>query len=102
MYRTPLRPNSSLRLLKTSPKLHHSARVILELAARHPGKPVTVEEAVRQVGISPKQGIEEVRALYQESERLGVVSFFGWNTDRSTGEISFRMTPETAAMWMNC
>jgi hypothetical protein len=101
MYRTPLRPNSSLRLLKISPKLHHSARVILELAARHPGTRVTIEEAARQAGISPKQGIEDVRALYQESERLGVVSFFGWDTDRNTGEISFEMTPEAAAMWMS-
>jgi hypothetical protein len=71
------------------------------LAARQPGKRVTIEEAVRQAGISPKQGIEDVRALYQESERLGVVSYFGWDTDRSTGEISFKMTPEAAAMWMS-
>jgi hypothetical protein len=72
------------------------------LAARHPGKRVTIEEAVRQAGINPKQGIEEVRALYQESERLGVVSFFGWDTDRNTGEISFKMSPEAAAIWMTC
>jgi hypothetical protein len=71
------------------------------LAARQPGKRVTIEEAVRQAGISSKQGIEDVRALYRESERLGVVSYFDWDTDRSTGEISFKMTPEAAAMWMS-
>lgn len=100
MYRTPSRPNSSLRLLKTSPKLADSARVILELAARQPGKALTVDEAVRQAGVTMKQGIQDVRALYQESERLGVVSFFGWDTDRNTGQMSFKMTPETAAIWL--
>src|SRR5947209_3516417 len=99
MYRTPLQPNSSLRLLKTSPKLHHSARVMLELAARQPGKPLSLQEAARLACVTTRQGIEDVRALYRESERLGVVSFFGWDTDRNTGEVSFKMTPEAAAMW---
>jgi hypothetical protein len=72
---------------------------MLELAARQPGKLLSLHEAARQAGITPKQGIEAVRTLYQESERLGVVSFFGWNTDRNTGEVSFKMTPEAAAMW---
>jgi hypothetical protein len=72
---------------------------MLELAARQPGKPLSLHEAARQAGVTTKQGIEDVRALYQESERLGVVSFFGWDTDRNTGEISFKMTPEAAALW---
>jgi hypothetical protein len=72
---------------------------MLELAARQPGKPLSLQEAARQAGVTTKQGIEDVRALYQESERLGVVSFFGWDTDRNTGEVSFKMTPEAAAMW---
>jgi hypothetical protein len=100
MYRTPLKPNSSLHLLKTSPKLPQSARIILELAARQPGKALTVNEAVRQVGVPYKQGIQDVRTLHQESERLGVASFFGWGTDRKTGEVSFNMTPEAAAIWL--
>lgn len=99
MYRSPVRPNSSLRLLKTSPKLHPSARVILDLAARQPGKPLTIDEAVRRTGLTPKQGIADVQALHQESERLGVDSFFRWDTDRNTGELSIRMTPEAAALW---
>lgn len=100
MYRTPLRPNSSLRLLKSSPKLEPSARVLLELAARQPGKALTVDEMTRRAGVTLKQGIEGLRGLYRESERLGVVSFFAWDTDRVTGEMSFKMTPEAAAMWM--
>ena len=99
MYRPPRRPNSSLRLLKTSPRLQPCARTILDLAARQPGKSVTVKDAARQAGVSLKQGIEGVRTLHQESERLGIASFFGWDTDRKTGEISFAMNPETAAMW---
>jgi hypothetical protein len=99
IYRTPPRPNSSLRLLKISPKLHYSARVMLELAARQPGKPLTIDEAARRAGITPKQGIEDVRALYQESERLGLASFFDWETDRNTGQVSFKMSPEAAALW---
>ena len=99
MYRPPRHPNSSLRLLKLSPKLQPCARTMLDLAARQPGKALTVEEVARQAGVSLKQGIEGVRTLHQESERLGVASFFGWDTDRRTGEISFAMNPETAAMW---
>ena len=101
MYRTPLRPNSSLHLLKTSPKLYHSARVILDLAAHQPGKAMSLTDVARQAGVSPEQGKKDVRALYEESERLGVVSFFGWDTDRRTGEPSFTMTSEAASMWIS-
>lgn len=99
MYRTPTTPHSSLRLLKTSPKLPQSARVILELASRQPDRPLTIREAVRLAGGTIKHGVDDVRALYQESERLGVVSLFNWGTDRATGEASVKMSPETAAMW---